>query len=126
MLFGYFFFFWRLSSFLCLLVSSHSFTPFSWLAEAAGNDRSVWSYLTGRAAAMASIHEPSDGDIQNFIGFTGASQSRAIQYLKVWTKENLRATVILMWTQAHSKDLERAINAYFDNPSAVFDQVSVL
>ena len=50
------------------------------------NDRSVWSYLTGRAAAMAPIDEPSDGDIQNFIDYTGAPQSRAIQYLKVGTK----------------------------------------
>ena len=78
--------FWRQSSFSCLLVSFPSFVPFPWLAEAAENDRSVWSYLTDRAVVMASINEPSDGDIQNFIGFTGAPQSRAVQYLKVGMK----------------------------------------
>ena len=78
--------FWRQSSFSCLLVSFPSFIPFSWLAEAAGNDRSVWSYLTRRAVVMASIDEPNEGDIQNFISFTGAPQSRAIQYLKVGMK----------------------------------------
>lgn len=56
---------------------------------------------------MTSIHEPSDEDIQAFIAVTGAPHNRAIQYLK-----------------AHNKDLARAINAYFDNPSAVFDQQS--
>lgn len=56
---------------------------------------------------MASIHEPSDEDIHGFIAVTGAPHSRAIHFLK-----------------AHDKDLTRAINAYFDNPDAVFDQQS--
>lgn len=63
--------------------------------------------LISRATAMSSIHEPSDEDVQGFTAVTGAHQSRAIQYLK-----------------AHDKDLSRAINAYFDNPDAIFDQQS--
>lgn len=67
----------------------------------------MWSYLNGSATAMASSYEPSDEDIQGFVAVTSAHPSRAIQYLK-----------------AHNKDLARAINAYFDDPSAVFDQQS--
>ena len=47
----------------------------------------MWACLGDRVAAMASIHEPNDEDIQGFIAITSAPHSRAILYLKVQLSE---------------------------------------
>ena len=73
---------------------------------------------------MPSTQDPSDEDVQSFIAVTDAPHGRATQYLKVRVGKAFWVKIRLMPAQAHNQELERAINAYFDNPNAIFDQVS--
>lgn len=70
--------------------------------------------------------EPDEDAILNFVSFTSTSRDQAISFLKVRPHPRLsRAQLILILKQANNLDSQKAINAYFEDPTGASIQVSV-
>ncbi|CRG87649.1 Polyphosphate kinase [Talaromyces islandicus] len=69
--------------------------------------------------------EPAEEDINNFISFTGVARDQTINFLKVGISLQTTATALTDMTgsiQVHNLNLQKAINAYFENPDAIHQQ----
>jgi hypothetical protein len=70
--------------------------------------------------------EPSEEDINNFISFTGVPRDQTINFLKVGIALQTTMTALTDLTggiKVHNLNLQKAINAYFENPDAINQQV---
>lgn len=83
-----------------------------------------WNY--GRKPKMAS--EPTEEAIENFVSFTSTTREQAISFLKV-SSDQLYALssnanqVLLSLSQANELNSNKAINAYFEDPTGPQTQV---
>lgn len=67
--------------------------------------------------------EPTEDAIANFVSFTSTTREQAIAFLKVFFP-SLPVVIELMALQANNLDSQKAINAYFEDPSGPPPQVS--
>jgi hypothetical protein len=62
--------------------------------------------------------EPTEEAIADFVGFTSTTREQAVDFLKVgnctWLINNISAK---LFPQANNLDSQKAINAYFEDPT---------
>ena len=62
--------------------------------------------------------EPTEEAIADFVGFTSTTRQQAIDFLKVGNCTRLIKNVLLnYYLQANNLDSQKAINAYFEDPT---------
>lgn len=61
--------------------------------------------------------EPDEEAITNFVSFTSTTREQAIAFLKVASCHLSEPTPPLILLQANNLDSQKAINAYFEDPT---------
>jgi hypothetical protein len=63
--------------------------------------------------------EPPEDAIDNFVSFTSTTREQAISFLKVRTAPQLSHRIMtdVFLSQANNLDSQKAINAYFEDPT---------